>query len=377
MENSPKNKVNSAIIILAVSFVLIGIVHFVNNLDLSLDISLEIPKSDDKVTLNGIYFDTPVSITLYPDTEHSRSDCSRTINEVFKLCEDYEGICSSKDENSELYKINEVSKLNVTTIMEQELVSPADNYLTLKISKPLYEMISRSLYAHENYCSDFDITIEPLLRLWNFSDKYGKTEFEESPVPSADSIAEALKTVDSSKITLSEDDSGYYIKFPAGTTIDLGACAKGYIGDRIVEYLQKEGYKCAIVSLGGNVTCLGNGVDNEGFKVAIRDPFDRDKTLTVIKRVSDSNVITSGVYERCFEYEGNAYHHILSASTGVCADTDLVSATVIADSGIDADILSTCMILLGSDKALELAKSIPDTEVLLITKGGIILKSYE
>ncbi len=374
MDNSSKNKVNAAIIILAVSLLLVGIVHFVNHLDLSLDISLELPKPDEKVTLNGIYFDTPVSITLYRDSIHNRKDCEAAIKKAFELCDEYTYICSSKDEKSELYKLNETSRLNKTNT-GTENTGTVHNSLNLKISRPLYDMISESLKAHDKYCSDFDITIEPLLVLWDFGSKYGKDKFDASPVPDEAAIAEALKNVDSSKITLSEDGNGYYIHFPAGTTIDLGACAKGYIGDRIAELLKKEGFKNAVINLGGNITCLGNAPDREGYKIGIKDPFDKDKTVTVVRDIDNSSVITSGIYERCFEYEGKFYHHILSASTGMSADTDLVSATVISDSGVEADILSTCMILMGSENAMKLVEELKGTEAILVTKDGKVLKS--
>ena len=76
--------------------------------------------------------------------------------------------------------------------------------------------------------------------------------------------------------------------------------------------------------------------------------------------------MSSGISERYFEENGRIYHHIINPRTGYPYENELWQSTVITKDSLTGDILSTLCYALGADKALELAKNTPDTEIILV-----------
>lgn len=152
--------------------------------------------------------------------------------------------------------------------------------------------------------------------------------------------------------------------------IELGAVAKGYIADKVKEYLVSEGVKSAVIDLGGNVLCIGEKPDGEPFKIGIQKPFaDRSETVAAVE-IAGRSVVSSGVYERYFEKDGKQYHHILDPSTGYPYENGLVAVTVLSEQSVDGDGLSTACFALGLEKGLKLIEQTPDTEAVFITEDG-------
>ena len=148
------------------------------------------------------------------------------------------------------------------------------------------------------------------------------------------------------RITLPSDD----IQF------DVGAIAKGYIADRLKDFLVKKGVNSAIINLGGNVLCIGSKPDGTPFKVGIQKPFaDRNETEAVMD-IAGKSVVSSGIYERCFKQGGKLYHHILNPQTGYPYDNGLISVTIISDQSVDGDALSTTCFALGLKDGLKFAE---------------------
>lgn len=149
--------------------------------------------------------------------------------------------------------------------------------------------------------------------------------------------------------------------------INLGAIAKGYIADKMKEYLVEQGVKSAIIDLGGNVLCVGEKTDASPFRVGIRKPFaDRSETAAIME-ISDKSVVSSGVYERFFKKDGVLYHHILNPKTGYPYENNLISVTIISDESTDGDGLSTTCFALGLEKGMELVNSLSDVQAVFIT----------
>lgn len=207
-----------------------------------------------------------------------------------------------------------------------------------------------------------DITIYPLLKEWGFTTG-------EYKVPDKTVIEKLLGNTGAERVVL----DGKNVTLPEDVQIDLGSLAKGYTSDRIVSQMKSDGVKSAVVSLGGNVQALGSKPDGSAWKVSVRDPFAPDTDMCIVE-VRDKAVITSGNYERFFTDENdNKYWHILDPADGYPADNGLVSVTVIGDSGIDCDALSTAFFVMGTEKTADLLKSSPEFDVILCTDDGHIL----
>ena len=275
--------------------------------------------------------DTVMKITYYgDDPEHRLQD--RIHNYIYDL----DNKLSVTNEQSEIYKLNNSSGEKI------------------KVSYDTYEILKRSVEIAKKTDGGFDPTIYPVVKLWGFTT--GKYR-----VPPENEIKNELKKVDYNNIELFD---GNLVRIKPGTMVDLGACAKGYLSDRICEMIREEG-RAGIVSLGGNVQTVGSKPDGNAFVVGIVDPFD---TKSIYKKVdsSDTAVVTSGNYERYFEEGGKRYHHIFDKSTGAPAQSGIASVTVSGEEGFLCDAYATAIFVKGEALAREFVSENPGYKVDII-----------
>jgi thiamine biosynthesis lipoprotein len=294
-------------------------------------------KASEYITKSDFLLNTMVTINIYDKQEES------ILDGCFDLIAEYEKIYSRTSETSELYALN------------NRTLSHSGN--TYQISDELSDLLGYGLYYSKLSGGTFDISIEPLTSLWDFTAL--------NPVVPADAdIQAALPLVNYKYINLNKNEITFEKE---GVGIDLGAIAKGYIADKVKEYLLSKGVKSAMINLGGNVLCVGEKPDGSKFNVGIQKPFaDRNEIIGVMN-INGLSVVSSGIYERYFTIDGVSYHHILNPDTGYPYDNGLVAVTIISKKSVDGDGLSTTCFALGLNKGLELIESIPDTYAVFIT----------
>lgn len=220
-------------------------------------------------------------------------------------------------------------------------------------------LVDTALKLCEETEGALDITLYPVLKKWGFTTG-------EYRIPDMSELQPLLEKVDYSCIEL--DDATKEIIVPEGVEIDLGSVAKGYTGDCLLTLLRERGVKSALLDLGGNIQTLGAKPDGSPWKIAVRNPFDASDELGVLE-ITDKAVITSGGYERYFIGEdGKRYWHILNPSDGYPAESGLVSVTVVGESGVHCDGLSTALFVMGKDRAEEFWRQHRDFEMILVTE---------
>jgi len=203
----------------------------------------------------------------------------------------------------------------------------------------------------------FDITIGPLVDLWDY-----KHAFE---APEEARIQQVLPLVNYCDLVLDPEDRTAKLR-KSGQTIDLGGIGKGFASDRFIEILKESGIASAFTNIGGNVSTLGNKPDGSPWCVGIRHPR-QDGCLLGAVGVTGKAVVTSGDYERYFiDREGKRPHHILNPTTGYPTKSGLISVTIIGDSAMTADALSTIVFVAGMESGLELLAAFPGTEAVLV-----------
>lgn len=191
----------------------------------------------------------------------------------------------------------------------------------------------------------FDLTIGKVSALWNF-------DADKKIVPSDKDIKNALKTVDYTSL----EASGAQVKCQKGQAVDLGSVGKGYACDVIKAFLEKSELKGAVVSVGGSIVAYGKrNPAGDKWRIAIKDPQNENGYIGTVN-INEGFVSTSGDYEKTFEKNGKKYHHLLDARTGYPAESDLTSVTIVCDSGILSDALSTACFVLGKEKGTALAE---------------------
>lgn len=207
------------------------------------------------------------------------------------------------------------------------------------LSDEVRDYITELLEVGKMSGGKFDIALGAVSDLWSFND---------SPrVPSTDELTEALSRSGSDKLSL----SGNTLTRADGCIIDLGSAGKGIALDKVKSYLSDKKISSAVVSVGGSVLLYGKG----SFNVGVRDPWGEAGRSVMTVKLGAGCVSTSGSYERCFEQGGKRYHHILDPDTGLPVENGLVSVTVISDSGLLSDALSTACFVLGAEGGAKLA----------------------
>ncbi|MBD5136992.1 MAG: FAD:protein FMN transferase [Lachnospiraceae bacterium] len=288
--------------------------------------------NNEAVSKTDFYFDTVVTITLYG------SENSKYIDECFEICKNYENMLSRTVKDSEISQINN----NIGSFVE--------------VSDDTLELINKGIYYSELSGGKFDITIGGLSSLWNFNS-------ENPRVPAKADINNALQSVGYKKLQV---DNNNVMLNNEETILDLGGIAKGFIADKLKEYLLSEKIDSGIIDLGGNILLVGSKPDGSDYKIGIKKPFSDTGENSAIMNVHDKSIVSSGNYERYFYEDGKLYHHILDTDTGYPVDNNLYSVSIISDSSVDGDGLSTTCFLLGIDKGMELIESLDNIEAVFI-----------
>lgn len=301
---------------------------------------LQQQKEKDRYESMTLAMDTVINTTIYD--ERGEELLLEVEQEIHRL-EDLFSV--TKDDS-------DVSRLNANAGKEETLLSE-ETYSLLETSKKISAMTDGC----------FDITISPVVKLWGFTE-------EEHHVPSQEEIDQAMTLVDEDMLQLEGNNTAYLEK--EGMAVDLGAIAKGYASDVVADLLRQEDVSSALVSLGGNLACIGTKSDGSLWEAALANPLDETDYVGLF-HVSDCFLITSGGYQRYFEQDGKRYHHIIDPDTGYPAESGLLSVTIISQDGTKADALSTALFVMGLDKAVEFWKNSDDFEAVFITEDGRVI----
>ncbi len=295
--------------------------------------------SSSPIHATGFYFDTVITVTLYDESKKTLLD------QCMELASHYENLLSPNIPGSDIWNINHSNGSPVR--VDADTLSLLENAL-------LYAQLSEGLT---------DPTIGALSMLWNFGSD------NEEIIPDKEQIEEAVSHVDYQSVLI---NGSLVTLTDPGAQIDLGFIAKGFIGDKMKEFLLSQNVSSALINLGGNVVAVGSKPDGSPFQIGIRDPFKGNGTPALVLDLSDKSVVSSGNYERFFIKDGKRYHHILSPKTGYPAEGGLVQTTIISSSSTDADALSTLCYILGYEKAVSVLENFPDVQAVFVTEDGNI-----
>jgi thiamine biosynthesis lipoprotein len=283
---------------------------------------------------------TLVQITIPgPSSPESLTSVDKAFDEITRI----EKLLSSHLDTSEISQLNKNAG--------GELIA---------VSAETIKLIQEGIRWGEMSQGIFDITIGPLIKLWDFEGGHKK-------VPDSDSLANAIALVNYKNIEIIENK--VRLKLP-GMALDMGGIAKGYAVDRAIETLQKSGVKGAIINAGGDLMAFGKRSAKSAWVIGLQHPRHSEE-ISASFAAENSNggtaVATSGDYQKFFIVDGQRYSHILDPQTGV-PNRDVISATVTAPSVMQADILATIAFILGPDKGREFLKKLDGVEAMWINK---------
>lgn len=277
--------------------------------------------------------DTVMSVRLYAGGGEELLDGAEA------RVKELEGSLSVTDPDSEVYALNHAG--------------------TAALSPDTAALLEAALDLCRRTGGALDISVYPVLRAWGFTTG-------EHAVPGGDEIAVLRPLVDYTRVSLQDGTAA----LPPGMEIDLGSVAKGYTGDVLASFLKDNGVTSALLDLGGNIQTVGAKPDGSLWRVAVRDPSG-EGSVGVLE-VENQAVVTSGGYERYFEQDGVRYWHILDPKTGAPARSGLASVTVVGESGLMCDALSTALFVMGREGALDHWRQHRDFEAVLVSDDGSV-----
>lgn len=303
-------------------------------------------KSNEPVSDTQFMLDTFCTVEI---RDMSKNQAKELIADTFEECQRYEKLFSRTLKGTDIYNINHSGGKPV------------------EVDPQTAELIQTSLELCRQTDGLFDITVGQITNMWNFK--------EENPtVPLESDIKNALHSVGYEKVHV--NGNTVQISDP-DTWIDLGSIAKGYIADRLSDFLMEKGVSSGIVNLGGNIVAIGGKEDDTPWSIGIEAPYSDRSEIIGSLEMQNTTVVTSGTFERHFVKDGIDYHHVLDPATGYPRNTDILCVSIKSKMGnsVLCDGYSTTCLLLGKEKAMEFMKDKVGFEYCLMDKDGKIIQS--
>ncbi len=304
-------------------------------------------------------FDTVVQIVGYTETEEEFRNYTKIMNdrmlELHKLYDrynDYEGIN------------------NIKTINDNAGIKP------VKVDKEIIDLIKFSKEMYFKNKQRTNIAFGSVLDVWAKYRNEAESDPENARIPSMEELQAANKHTDINKVIIDEINSTIYLEDP-NMRLDVGAVAKGYATEIVVEEIKKEGFNSFIMSSGGNVKAVGKPLDRSKDKwgIGIQDPnkdiFTDDNKILDTVFINDLSVVSSGDYQRYYVVDGERMHHIIDPDTLMPA-TYYRALTVITPNSGEADFYSTEAFLLPFEESKKLVESIDGLEAIWVFPDGSV-----
>lgn len=342
MTNSQKNAIYSVILV-ALMFLLYQ--YRKNN---SEKITSDTPPATKQVSIQGYTMGSTYSVKYLDDEGR---DFSAQIDSILLL---FNRSLSTYDSTSEISHFNKNGEVSFQLPY-------------------FYPLLVGSQRIHEQTGGAFDPTILPLIKLWGFNQE--KASIERIPTPAEiDSIKQFIGF---DKITFDEKGAKKLIQ---EVGLNFNAIAPGYAADIVAAFLREKNIQNYMVDIGGEFVCRGKNAQNEYWKIGIENPLVAEqggKEAQAIVALQDAALATSGNYRNFYWKENRKYPHTISPFTGEPVQHNLLSATVIAEDGMSADAFATAMMVLGKEKAIELAQK-EQLQIFLIYADSLgALKTYQ
>ena len=297
-------------------------------------------------------FDTVTTIVGYAKSEAEFADFTQAVydeleiyHQMYDIYHDYIGIN------------------NIKTINDNAGKAPVE------VDQRILDLLEFSKEADELTGGQINIAYGSVLKVWHDYREEGVDDPENAKLPPMELLQEKAEHTDINKLTIDKEAMTVYLEDPE-MSLDVGAIAKGYATERVVQDMIAKGYDHAMLSVGGNVRAIGSKPGDEAWNVGVQNPdMESDQTNLYILKLKDLSLVTSGDYQRYYTVNGVKYHHIIDPDTMMPSDYFTSVSIVTQNSGM-ADALSTSVYNMPYEAGLALIESLPDTEAVWIFKNG-------
>jgi len=304
-------------------------------------------------------FDTVVTVMAYTKNDAEFKELSDTaymsfkkMNDLFDIYHDYEGVT------------------NIKTINDNAGLKP------VQVDRLIIEVLKKARDWYAKTDGKLDVTLGPVLEIWHRYREAGLANPEAAEVPAMKELTAANEFTGLDNLIIDERNMTVFLK-EKSMRLDVGAVAKGFAAEETVRILKEKGYTSVLISAGGNIRAIGKPLDGRAkWGVGIKDPSSalgsstEEQNLLDTAYVTDTSVVSSGIYERFYKANGKVYHHLIDPATLMPAEYYTAVTVITPDSG-DADILSTTLFLLPLQKSRALAESLHAEALWVLPDGQI------
>lgn len=289
--------------------------------------SAKLANGEDPLVIDGPIFGTSYSVKVWPVHSNRLDELNRKI--AARLHEIDHRMSTYKSES-------EVSRFNR---------APAGTWFA--VSDETAHLVARALEQSRLTDGAFDITVGPLVRLWNFgSQSVGNGTSRSELIPSDEEILRTMQSVGFEKLQVRFEPPSL-LKTRDHVEIDLSAIAKGYAVDQVAELLAKSRIDNFLVEIGGEIRCLGSRSPGESWTIGIEDPRADSRSSSTFLSLSDASIASSGDYRNFFEVDGTRYSHTIDPRSGRPVRHRFAASTVWDDNCARADALATALLVMG------------------------------
>ena len=271
---------------------------------------------------------SPFMIVMYCDDSLLADDLAK---QSFKLIDSFITIFSDYNNSSELMQLNATAGLNAAPV---------------KVSPALLEILLLSKNAFDKSNGTFDITIGPLVKLWRRARKIKQ-------LPDKEKIAAAKNLTGIKNLIINSVDKKVTLT-KQGMSLDLGGIAKGWIAQKVIEFLRTKNVANALADAGGDIAMSAAPEGTKGWTIGVNIPERKEELLDQPLLLQNKAVATSGDAYQYIEWDGKRYSHIVNPHTGYGV-TFQRNVTVIANDGATADWLATACSILSIKMAKKIA----------------------
>jgi thiamine biosynthesis lipoprotein len=308
--------------------------------------------AEQPITFSGLTMGTSYTVKLVEPPPSL--DLPRLAEEIQRRLDGIDALMSTYRPDSELSRLNQY-----------------EGSQWFAVSPQTAAVIDEAIRVGRLTDGAFDVTVGPLVELWNFGPRKGTRD----RVPSAAEINAARRQLglDALEVRLSPPAVR---KTRKDVRVDLSGIAKGFAVDQLAEHLELRGVHNYLIEVGGELRAEGRNHHKTPWQVAVESPVAGIRSVERVVPLDGAAMATSGDYRNYFEQDGVRYCHIIDPRSGRPITHRLASATVIAPACSRADAVATALMVLGPEAGYELAQREKLAVLLLVkTDAGFEEKS--
>jgi len=280
------------------------------------------------------YFDTVTSVIGY---EKNREDFDSVYKEIMSILKEYHSLYNIYNK----YDFNNLCTVNLS------------KSTAVKVDKKIIDLLSFSKEMYTLTSGKTNIAMGSVLSIWHYYRQEGLNNPIKAKLPPMNTLTEAAEHTDINDVIIDSENNTVLLS-DNQMRLDVGAVAKGYVVERVAEFLEQKGKDGYLINLGGNVRAIGKKDGKTGWKVGIENPDpNAEEAYVTYLEIADMSVVTSGNYQRFYTVDGVNYHHIIDPVTLMPSDKFSSVTVVCKDSGI-ADALSTALFLMNQEDGQKL-----------------------